>query len=252
MTRPFQISSDAMNALESSFDVTPQAQNPLPPSGKLKTLKPVIVKTQSNANHNPLLIKCNKILEEVLAKINSMDQGMQRIEAKLESYDTFLKELNTTVDALKGNVGGMKSFIKPAFVPFRTQEDIDLYEDTPKEHSLILENYILNFRGSATYRENVRYVLKYNFLFTEELLTKINYSFESETKKITLLGKRLDHELCHIFKLMFPEATIKDYANAMSAALKAAANRVNARKKSLEDGSKETPRQIKRKKKNFS
>ncbi|KAH0546414.1 hypothetical protein KQX54_009351 [Cotesia glomerata] len=92
MTRPFQISSDAMNALESSFDVTPQAQNPLPPSGKLKTLKPIIVKTQSNANHNPLLIKCNKILEEVLAKINSMDQGMQRIEAKLELHDTLLND----------------------------------------------------------------------------------------------------------------------------------------------------------------
>ncbi|CAD6222130.1 GSCOCG00000744001-RA-CDS [Cotesia congregata] len=77
----------------------------------------------------------------------------------------------------------------------------------------------------------------------------MNYSTEIQTKKITLLGTRLDHELCHIFRSMFPGVTIKNYADAMSAALKAAVSRVSARQKSLKDRSKETPHQTPRKKK---
>ncbi|KAH0549676.1 hypothetical protein KQX54_012224 [Cotesia glomerata] len=90
-----------------------------------------------------------------------------------------------------------------------------------------MRNYLLFYNMHNNVKSNMRSILQYERLMTDELLTDVIWKGKKgqKTSKLTLVKKCITHDLSTVMKQMYPSTTFSEFKGAVLTAL----NAVNAR-----------------------
>ncbi|XP_057329304.1 uncharacterized protein LOC130670115 [Microplitis mediator] len=167
-----------------------------------------------------------KKINEVLRYSQEGLRFMTEMEPKINQLSRQIGELSEKVEVLSNRRALGQDLLYPEYLPFATEDDVKNYENASDEDRTKFKHYITSFRGGKDVHENLRFVLKNNLIFKEELLVLFNYVEASEAKPNVVLGTQLDWDFYAAFRVMFPDMTRQQFKEAFKAALKAADTRV--------------------------
>ncbi|XP_074111100.1 uncharacterized protein LOC141535171 [Cotesia typhae] len=169
-----------------------------------------------------------------------LKENFQMIESRFASLNTKLDQAVVRFDTLEANMNSSKFFTgapfdKPSTIPFKTQADILQYDESTSQQREQMRNYLLFYNMHDNVKSNMRSILQYERLMTDELLTDVIWKGKKgqKTSKLTLLKKCITHDLRTVMQQMYPSMTFTEFKGAVITALNAANARVYEKKKKL-------------------
>ncbi|KAH0561073.1 uncharacterized protein LOC123265528 [Cotesia glomerata] len=173
------------------------------------------------------------ILRAILQTTQNNTALLNSLSEKVDEQKEMISTLTASINQRQNPGHSASMSAKPDFLPFSTVAEIKEYEGTTEQRRNQLKNYVSSFRGGKSISDNIRYVLKNNFLMKDELLITYNYIESSKGKPNTIAGSTLDRDLLSAFRSMYPNLTVHQYHEAFKGAMKAADSRLKKKKPDL-------------------